>query len=198
MSDSALRVAPAVHYTGKVVPNSAENSPNAPTTIFTNLTTDPLNLYNALEGGYYVAGPTNGVISGSQWIGLPFKTKTAAVTAKSLQAAIGWISGTKQVKLSIYTDAGGVVGTRLGGGATTTIPDLGVCCALTVVNVPAGIALAASTNYWLVAESSAGGPDLLGAWQYTNFYNPGGNVSAGGWFTFSNLVPAAKITGTVP
>lgn len=199
MADNVLKVGPAAHYTGKVVPNANQNSPDAPVVIFNNLGTDPLNLYNALEGGYYVAGPTNGTIADSQWIAIPFSTKAAAVHAKNLQAAIGWVSGVKQVRLAIYTDAGGLVGTQVGGGVTATIPDLGVCCAMTTVVVPgAGVALLANTKYWLVAVSTAGAPDLLSAWQSSVLYNTGGNVGNAGWFTFSNLVPAAKITGTNP
>ena len=199
MSDNVLKVAPAVHWTGKVTANEAKNSPDAPVVIFTNLGTDPLNLYNALEGGYYVAGPTNGTIADSQWMAVPFKTKAAAVHATRLQAAIGWISGTKQVRLNIYTDAGGVVGTLVGGGQTANIPDLGVCCALATVNIPApGIALLANTNYWLVAQSTNGAQDLLSAWQSSVNTNIGGNVGNAGWFTFSSLWPAAKISGTQP
>jgi hypothetical protein len=201
MSDNVLKVAPAVHWTGKNVANEATNSPDAPVTIFTNLGTDPLNLYNALEGGYYVAGPTNTVpnLGVSQWMALPFKTRAAAVHATRLQAAIGWIQGVKQVRLSIYTDAGGVVGTSLGGAQTANIPDLGVCCALATVNIAApGIALAANTSYWLVATSTNGAPDFAGAWQSSVNTNIGGNVDNTGWFTFSSLWPAGKITGTQP
>src|SRR5262249_38304724 len=148
--------------------NSAINSPEAPATIFNNLTTDPLALYDIVSGGYYVAGPTAIDTGQSQWIAVPFKTKAAAVHAKSLNAALGYISGTAQVRLSVFTDAGGVPGTRLGGGTTTTIPALGVCCALATANVAgAGIALLANTNYWFVADSTSGAPDFESAWQAT-------------------------------
>jgi len=201
MADNVLKVAPAVHYTGKVVANQNVNSPDAPVVIFNNLGTDPLNLYNALEGGYYVSGPNSLTVGTSQWIAVPFATKAAAVHAKKLQAAIGWIEGTKQVRLAIYTDAGGIVGTPVtgGGGVASTIPDLGVCCDLVTVNLPgAGAALTANTKYWLVALSTNGAQDLTSAWQSSVLYNIGGDVTNGGWFTFSALVPAGKISGTNP
>ena len=202
-ADTALKVAPGVVHAGKVVPNDARNSPDAPYTVYNNFSTDPLNLYNWLEGGYYVAGPTNPVLLQSQWMALPFTTKAApGQRARRADTAIGWISGVKSVRVRIYTDAGGVVGTPLAGqgaATATAIPDLGVCCGVTTVNYPApGPALAPNTAYWLVADSTAAGSDTLCAWQSTYFYNIGGNVANGGWFTFSALVPAAKITGTVP
>ena len=197
-----LKVAPPVVHPNYIVSNDAKNSPDAPVTIFNNLTTDPLALYDAINGGYYVAGPTNGVIATSQWIAVPFSTKAAAVHAKKLNAALGYISGTSQVRLAIYTDAGGVVGTAVagGGGVTATIPALGVCCALATVTLPgAGAALSANTKYWLVAIHTSGAQDLLSAWQATLLNDTiGGNVDNTGWFSFSGLIPAAKITGTNP
>jgi hypothetical protein len=200
MAGNGLKSAPPVVHPNYIVANGAKNSPDAPTTIFNNLTTDPLALYDAISGGYYVAGPNNGVIATEQWIALPFKTKAAAVHAKSLQTAIGYISGTKQVRIRIFTDAGGVPGAALGGGSTTTVPDLGVCCGLAVVNIAgAGVALAANTQFWLVADHTAGALDFLGAWQATLVNDTiGGNVDSAGWFAFSGLIPAAKITGTNP
>jgi len=197
-----LKVAPPVAHPNYIVANDARNSVEAPVVIFNNLTTDPLNLYDAINGGYYVAGPTNGVIATEQWIAVPFSTKAAAVHAKKLQAALGYISGTMQVRLAIYTDAGGVVGTPVtgGGGVTSTIPALGVCCALATVNLPgAGAALTANTAYWLVALHTNGAQDLLSAWQATLLNDTiGGNVDNTGWFSFSGLIPAAKINGTNP
>jgi hypothetical protein len=200
MAGTALKAAPPVVHPNYIIANGAKNSPDAPTVIFNNLTTDPLNLYDIINGGYYVAGPTNGVISDSQWMALPFATKAAAVHAKSLQTAIGYISGTKQVRIRIFTDAGGVPGTAVGGGSTTTVADLGICCALTTVNIAgAGAALTANTAYWLVADNTAGAPDFLSAWQATLVNDTiGGNVANGGWFAFSGLIPAAKISGTKP
>jgi hypothetical protein len=199
LADGVLQKSRPVHWTGKVVPNALQNSPDAPVTIFTNLGSDPANLYDALSGGWYVAGPTNTILGQSQWIALPFSTRNAAVHARSLRAAIGWIQGVKQVRLSIYTDSAGVPGTRLGGGATPNIPDLGVCCNLATVNVAApGIALAANTKYWLVADTTPGAQDFVGAWQFSPNFLFGGNVANGGWFTQTNQVPAAQITGTQP
>jgi hypothetical protein len=195
-----LKASGPAHTSDRVVPNSAINSPDAPTTIFNNFTTDPAALYDAINGGYYVGGPTNPVLGASPWVALPFATKAQAVHAKTLSTAIGYDSGGMQVRLRIFTDAGGVPGTAVGGGTTTTIPPWGVCCATTTVNVAgAGVALLANTKYWLVADNTSGAQDFLGVWQASLVNDTiGGNVANGGWFSFSGLIPAAKISGTVP
>jgi hypothetical protein len=198
-----LQVAPARH-SGITVPYAEPNSPNAPTTIATNLYTDPANVYDALSGGYYVAGVSN-TVTAEQWIAIPFVPK-ANSHAKSIKTAIGYISGTQRIKIGIYTDAGGTVGTPVTGGQgiITTFPVLGVCCTLTTTNLAgAGAALTGGTTYWLVARADdVNAPDAATAWQFSNQGRVAGNQPqpppGTGWFTFSAQWPAYSITGTAP
>jgi hypothetical protein len=116
----------------------------------------------------------------------------------ALQVAVGWISGTKLVDVGLYSDNAGVVGTALATGHSTHLPTFGSCCQLVTVNI-ASTAVTAGTQYWIVANSDdTNGPDLAAVWQSSNDANTGGDVALGGWFTFSNNLPAAAAKGTVP
>jgi len=192
-----LKVAPKpdhVTFVGSQVDNSR---PPANVTIFSNLGPTPTNNYNATAGGYYVSGPLAADNPTDQWIGVSFLNKVAD-HATQIQAAVGWISGTKKVVLGIYTDNAGLVGTLLASASTTKIPTSGTCCQLTQVNIPS-TALAANTTYWVVASTDdTAAPDFEGVFQATNQANIGGNVGNTSWFTFSGLVPAVAVKGTNP
>jgi|GEM_PF-2269688 len=191
-----LKVAPRPDHASPVVP-FVDNNSKSNVTIFSNLGPTPTNLYNAAAGGYYVCGMTCAALATDQWIALPFTNKVAD-HATQIQAAIGYISGTKTVKLGIYTDNAGTVGTVLAEASTSQIPNSGVCCQLAKVTIPP-TALTASTQYWIVASADdVGAPDFEGVFQPTNQATIGGDVSQSGWFTFSGLVPAAAVKGTVP
>jgi hypothetical protein len=192
-----LKVAPPPAHVTYI---AMDRVPPANVTIFTNLSTDPTNLYNVAAGGYYVCGVTCGVLLEDQWIGIPFTNKVAD-HATMLQAAIGYDSGTKRVVLAVYSDSPGVgPGTLLAMGSATMVPNTGTCCQLVTVHLAGtGLALAANTKYWLVAQSDdTHAPDFEGVWQASYSSDIGGNVANGGWFTFSGLVPAGAVKGTQP
>jgi hypothetical protein len=191
-----LKKAPPVH-SNVVIPYVESDSGRANVTIFSNLGTGTA-VYNAAAGGYFVCGISCAALATDQWIALPFTNKVAD-HATQIQAAIGYDSGTKKVVLGIYTDNPGVgPGTLLVQGSTTTIPATGVCCQLAQVRLTP-TALTANTKYWIVATSDdVAAPDFEGVWQPTFQSDIGGDVSNGGWFTFSGLVPAAAVKGTNP
>jgi hypothetical protein len=201
VSAGELQIAPGRH-SGVTLPYVEPKSTEAPAVIFTNLSSDPLNVYDAAAGGYYLLGPTNSVALPEQWMAIPFIPKVAS-HAKTLQTAIGIISGTPKVKIGIYTDVGGTVGVPVAGGQgnITSFPTAGVCCGLATANLPgAGAALTAGTTYWLVARSDdAAAPDFTGVWQSSFTARTAGNLPPpSSWFTFSNLWPAAAVRGTAP
>jgi hypothetical protein len=192
-----LKVAPKPNHVTLVAPYVDHSLPPANVTIFTNLGPTATNNYNAAAGGYYVSGPNAIDNPTDQWIAIPFLNKQAD-HATQIQAAIGWISGTKKVNLGIYTDNAGVVGTMLAQASTTRIPTSGTCCQLAQVNIPS-TALAANTTYWVVATTDdVAAPDFEAVWQPSNQANIGADVAQGGWFTFSGLVPAVAVKGTNP
>jgi hypothetical protein len=199
MMAQGLKVAPKPTQLGPITPYrpSSSDAVNANVTIFSNLGPTSTNNYNAAAGGYYVCGTSCAALLEDQWIAVQFYNKVAD-HATTIQAAIGYDSGTKKVNLGIYTDNAGVVGTLLAQASTTRIPNTGTCCQLAQVTIPS-TALAAGTSYWVVATADdATAPDFEGVWQASNQANIGGDVAQGGWFTFSGLVPAFAVKGTNP
>jgi len=173
-----------------------KDSTRANITIFTNLGPTPSNLYDVIDGGYYVSGPLAIDNPVDQWIAMPFTNKIADHVTQ-IQAAIGYISGTKKLVMGIYTDNAGSVGTLLVQGQTANVPAAGVCCQVATVNV-ASTALNAATQYWVVAQEHPTAQDFEAVWQASNSSLIGGNVGQAGWFTFSGLVPAFAVKGTNP
>lgn len=179
--------------------NGSASSSNS--IIFTNL--------DRAESFHYLAGQ-GAPIAGSSvstsvevWEALPFTPRTDQ-HAKTISAAIAYISGTKLLNLGIYSDANGTVGTPLPGGqgSTTDIPTLGECCPLTTITLAdPGVALIKGTQYWLVATTDdVNAPTFYGAWQAstlaTNAYSE--PESFNGWTPFTASWFAAEIRGTKP
>jgi hypothetical protein len=187
------RVAHTTH-SGAITP--AKSTPPALQTIYTNLGPTATDFYNDTTG-YYVTGPTNSGLISEQAIALPF-TPRASAHVTALQAAIGWISGTTLVDVSLYSDNLGQVGTLLASGHSAHLPTFGTCCTTVNVNIPS-TAVTAGTQYWIVATSDdVHAPTLEAVWQSSNDANTAANVALGGWFTFSNNWPAGAAKGTIP
>ncbi|MBA3961504.1 MAG: hypothetical protein H0X40_06340 [Chthoniobacterales bacterium] len=175
-----------------------KESGNSGAIIFSNLDRPPDEPYlfgsgNPIYGSQSFMGPQVSTA-------LPFTPRTN-VQATTLSVAIAYESGTKLVKLGIYTDNGGVPGTLLPGGegSTTAIPDAGECCELTTVTLPGAVALAKGTKYWLVASADEiNGPTFSGYWQYTGlaigaYQEPELLLN---WRSFSGGWLAAEIRGS--
>jgi hypothetical protein len=166
------------------------------------------NLDRSFDSPYLVG--FGALVSGDQvpfepeaWQALPFVPRID-VHAKTLAAAIAWVSGTKLVNLGIYADNAGKVGTPLPGGqgSTSNIPDLGECCGLTKVKLPGpGVQLLAGTQYWLVASpDDTLAPTFQGAWQgsslaFNAYQQPEEFVN---WTDFEADWLATEIRGTSP
>lgn len=204
-----LRMAPPAAIAGQYVEKYTEpaNGIHAPVVFYTNLTTDSTRLYETLVGGYYVAGSQNTLQPppdevDRQQLAIQFTPKVSG-NAKTLQAAVGYVSGTKRFRLGLFTDNAGTVGTLLGQTNVINMPDYGVCCGLATGNLPgAGVALTAGQKYWLAAYSDeVNAADFGGVWQpvvadiAANLGQP-----PTGWATFpgNSLLPAAAVRGQTP
>jgi hypothetical protein len=85
---------------------------------------------------------------------------TGITGAKEIQIGAEQYSGSGGAKVALYTDAGGVPGTRLGGGAFNTAPAYtGMCCSglQTVKIKPAITGLNPSSQYWVVVSKNGTG-----------------------------------------
>jgi hypothetical protein len=171
------------------------------TVIFSNLDRNSDSLY--LFGAGALVSGNQVPFEPEAWQALPF-TPRVDVHAKTLAAAIAWVSGTKLVNLGIYSDEAGKVGTLLPGGqaSTSNIPDLGDCCELTTVRLSgSGVSLSAGVQYWLVASpDDTRAPSFQGAWQDSSlalnaYQQPEDFIN---WTDFEADWFAAEIRGTSP
>jgi hypothetical protein len=185
----------------EIVASSESSAADGKVVIFSNL--------DRVTGKFYIPG-FGLLLAGSDvalypeaWEALPFTPKTD-VHAQSLSAAIGYLSGTKKINLSLWSDSGGVPGAPLPGGrgSTTDVPDSGNCCALAKVRLPGeGVALAANVQVWLVASpNDKTAADFHGIWQFSNlaliaFIEP---QESNNWIAEPSEWLAAEIRGTSP
>lgn len=161
------------------------------------------NAYNA-SLGTMVAGPLS-TIGSDQFLGLPFTPKVNAHVWQ-LRVAVLYLNtgGANQVNLSLYTDAGGIPGTLIGGPVTVmNVPPAGTCCALAIANLTAGVAVTAGTRYWVVADTplSGTGSDFEGSWNWV-IPKPLCAIDGAdaGWYSTLGFVenPAGAVFATVP
>jgi len=181
-------------HSGAITP--AREVPAGLTVIFSNLGPTASDNYNDTTG-YYVLGPTNSLGLSEQWIALPFSPAANSHVAE-LEVAVGWISGTHDVIVGLYSDSSGDVGTLLASGTATKIPSFGACCKLVTVHIPR-TAVTAGTQYWIgVTSDDTNAPDFTGVFEASNAGTIAGDVGLGGWVAFSANLPAAAALGTVP
>ena len=135
------------------------------------------------------------------WYAVQFRPKVD-VQAKTLAAAVGYISGTKLVTLGLYNnnEFTGTVGDPIPGGqaSTSRIPDLDQCCQLTKVTLAGdGPVLVANELYWLVVSpDNEEAPDFLGGWHVSNLAHSANFTPLFSWSYPSGAWPTAEIRGT--
>ncbi len=189
-------------------PLSAEKRKNAPlrpnaasgrVTIFSNLNHFFPQPY--IPGiGWPIMG-NNVLFSIEEWQALPF-TPRADVQVNTVKAALSHTSGTNLINLGIYSDSGGLPGSPMPGGqgSIANLPNSGQCCDFATLRLPGdGIALMASTQYWLVASpDNLNAADFKGLWQISS-----SNLCAtllpkqsSFWTDFTGNWMAAQIAGT--
>jgi len=182
-------------------------------TIYSNLNSDPANLY--ASGGPF--GVSNTVSSGQyQSVAAPFTAlMNADVTQLDLAMSYFYGGGNNfpGVTLTLVNDAFGLPGTNV---LFTDFRDIvpivtndigGTCCALLTVNVGPGVSVLAGQTYWLVANpSDSNSTDF---WQFNNtgaagwaidykFLPPDGTTipDPNGWIAQSGPRPAFAVIGT--
>jgi hypothetical protein len=167
------------------------------TTIFSNLFPLTGSTYNT--SGFYVTGSDTSV-NPEQWVSIPF-TPAADAHVEELELAVGIISGTNLLDVTLASDNEGVVGTALASKTANNVPEFGTCCKLVTVRFKApGIAVTAGTQYWIVATTDdTFGPTFAGVWQFSNLNWYGYDLAQAGWNSGSTHDwPAAAVLGTIP
>jgi hypothetical protein len=176
------RVITLPHFPSVQIPLRDDNSdsPDVNITIAKNL--GPTGNTYVIDNGWVISGVSDPTFGGPFSVGIQFRPSVTC-HAKTLQAAITYFEGTKNLRLGIYTSNAGAVGTLIQDGATTTIPNFGTCCTLAKVTLSGlGAALTAGTDYFLVA--TAGSADEALVW---DFLPPVGGGANGQSFTSDNV-----------
>lgn len=144
--------------------------------------------------GATISGPDSD-LGFQSWPAMQF-TPSADATVAEIDVAIEWVSGTNEVDLDVYTDAGGVPGTLLKTFRATGLQFVGGCCSLAVGKDRSGIPVTGGTPYWIAVTSDANGSDTFGSWEFnsTNQLDavPSAVNKGSGWVTNGGAVPAAS------
>ncbi len=174
----------------------AQEEPATVTKIFSNLGPAKSAF---IENGFLLAGPL------SVFIAMPFTPKADSHISQ-VRAAVQYDgNGANQVDLSLYSDASGVPGALLAGPVTVkNLPNWYTCCKLAIANFTSAVAVAAGTQYWVVADTPATGTgsDFYGVWAFvpppvTTSY---GVEQNGSWYSSpaSFTDQAGAVYGTTP
>jgi len=185
----------------------------ADSTIYSNLNSDPANLY--ASGGPF--GVSNTVSSGQyQSVAAPFTTSVNADVTQ-LDLAMSFYPGGggnfPGVTLTLVNDASGLPGKNV---LFTDFRDIvpivtfdlgGTCCALLTVNVGPGVSVLAGQTYWLIANPSDS--NSTNFWQFNNtgatgwaidykFLPPDGTTlpDPNAWIAQNGARPAFAVLGT--
>jgi hypothetical protein len=153
--------------------------------------------------GAVVAGPSSSARVSFSYA-LPFTPRSDA-HVHSIRAALSYDgSGANQFNVSIYSDAGGVPGSILAGPMTiVNLPSFGTCCIVVRSTLETPLAVAAGTQYWIVADTPASGTgsEFLGVWEfvYPTPFTQAPNVANTSWSRINGgyQQPAAAVLGNI-
>ena len=136
--------------------------------------------------GSPAAGATAGIHFDRFAYCVEYATSMPALRARASRAAIfgtmpcahftGWVlqigsttSETNNAVVALFSDAGGLPGTKIASVEVNNLPTFGTCCSLVTVGSAGdkGIKLTAGTQYWLVAATDTASETAFDVWDYT-------------------------------
>jgi hypothetical protein len=97
------------------------------TVIYSNASKYPLGMYWCCAG-WTISGSSNGTQYADA---MPF-TPSANATVKEIGVAVGYVSGTNEVTVSLNADSSGLPGSPLGSFTVSNLPIFGTCCSAEV------------------------------------------------------------------
>jgi len=131
------------------------------TVIYNNLSNYPLGVYWCCEG-WTISGP-NSPIGATYADGMPF-TPAANGKVTKLVVAVGYVTGTNSVEISLNADANGLPGNVIGKFDVTGLPSFGSCCVTVSKGGGGGVSVTAGTQYWVVVQTDSKSADTWNAW----------------------------------
>lgn len=135
-------------------------------TIYSNLGTGN-NIYNGIAGtgilGHFVPGQPF-----PEWIGNSFVPSDNRMVTE-VQVGVTYVSGPKEMELTLNADDNGLPGEVLARWHTTNLADFGTCCQLMTAKASTGIPVSADTTYWIVVRTKIKNMGTYDVWN--NDYN---------------------------
>jgi hypothetical protein len=169
--------------------------PAGDTVIYNNFSTYPLGVYWCCSG-WTISGP-NSPIGATYADGMPF-TPAANGTVNRIAVAVGYVTGTNGVTVSLNNDAGGLPGSVIGKFDLSGLPAFGSCCVTEFKASGHGAPVTAGTQYWVVVQTSNNTADTWDAWN-ENDTNQTIQTFAfdnnGSWGLVSGVLGAFAVTG---
>ncbi|MFZ5550446.1 MAG: hypothetical protein ACOZJX_17255 [Pseudomonadota bacterium] len=169
--------------------------PLGTTEIYSTFNTDLDNAYDCC-GGWTVSA-VGSILGFRQDVAMPF-TPAADGEVRAIHAAVGWVTGTNGVAISLNADAGGMPGAAIKKGSVTGLPTFGTCCV--TASIIGGAPVTAGTQYWVVVRTNKQSADTWDAWNYNNIGLAGTFAfnTGTGWQLSSSSLSAFNVVGRAP
>lgn len=192
---AAGRQGPAGHQTVLTAPLAAAPAPQAErdlaSVVYSNFG-GPENLFDSTTGW---------TIAGRQSIPALYQATAMAfspalpVRITKARLAVGYVSGTNALKVSLHEDDGGRPGAVLKQLTLQALPAFGQCCATASAGF-GGVPVQAGHTYWLVART-AKKSDTWAAWNLNSTSTLGAMAldSGSGWSSFTDQNGAFEVLG---
>lgn len=144
--------------------------------------------------GNTISGPSS-QIGQTVWPASQF-TPEGDATIKTIDVALGWVSGANRVVINIAKDDGGIPGKVLGSFAVTGLGVFGDCCQLAEVTGNVKIKVKGGAPYWIFISTDDQSKNTWAAWPFnsTDQVNTINNAAFDGtsWTAFGPGRPAVS------
>ena len=165
--------------------------------IYSNASKYPLGVYWCCAG-WTISG--SGSSNGTQYAdAMPF-TPSANATVKEIGVAVGYVSGTNEVTVSLNADSSGLPGSPLGSFTVSNLPIFGSCCSAEVEST-SGISITKGKQYWVVVQTTTPDSDTWAAWNDNDTNEtaqPFAYQNSGVWENVEGILGAFAVFGTQP
>ena len=149
-------------FAGPIVPGQVPTGGGK--TIYSTFNADTNNLDDCCSG--WTISAEGSIVGARQDVAMPF-TPSNNYAVKTITAAVGYVTGTNAVTITLNEDAGGLPGAVLRKGMVTGLPTFGTCCVTASIGGK-GTPVSAGTQYWVVVKTDKRSADTWDAWNLNN------------------------------
>jgi hypothetical protein len=164
--------------------------------IYSNFNVNPDSAYDCC-GGWTVSA-VGSIVGSQQEIAMPF-TPDADYIVRSINVAVGYVTGTNGVAITLNEDAGGIPGKAIKKATVTGLPTFGTCCVTASVG-SSGSVVTGGTQYWVVVKTNQVSADTWNAWNFNNIGQIGTFAfnTGLGWQVATDALSAFSVMGKAP